>query len=53
MNETKITVFIYLPGKTRAVPAGILHMIINSVLGLNYGRKYPSHIKNNPNKLTL
>jgi len=41
MNETKITVFIYLPGKTRAVPAGIFtHDNKLGIGSFNYGRKY-------------
>ena len=41
MAERKITVFIYLPGETTAVPAGIFSHDADSGVGsFSYGRKY-------------
>ncbi|NOY70745.1 MAG: type II toxin-antitoxin system HipA family toxin, partial [Deltaproteobacteria bacterium] len=41
MTETKLTVFIYLPGETSAVPAGIFTHESDSGIGsFAYGRKY-------------
>lgn len=41
MAERKITVFIYLPGETVAVPAGIFTHDTDSGIGLfDYGRRY-------------
>ena len=41
MDEKKITVFVYLPGETVAVPAGIFtHDKSLGIGSFNYGRKY-------------